>query len=325
MLNYRIRSAGLWILSLFVFILSCPLAAFAAEQAESDPAGKPWWFWPIVLFLFCLVLGVVAVLAGVGGGVLYVPLVSGFFPFHIDFVRGVGLMVALAGALAAGPGLLRRNLANLRLALPVALVASFFSILGAMLGLYLSALDPDIIQICLGVTIVGIAILLLVSKNTEKPVVNKQDAIGLALGLGGAYWDDGVRESVEWKTHRTLLGLCMFILVGLLAGMFGLGAGWANVPVLNLLMGVPLKVSVATSKFLLSITDTSAAWIYMNRGCVIPLIGVPSIVGLMLGSLIGVKILAVAKPKMIRYMVIIVLFFAGLKAIDKGLGLGLLG
>jgi uncharacterized membrane protein YfcA len=205
------------------------------------------------------------------------------------------------------------------------LIASTFSIVGAMLGLYLSSLNPDIIQICLGVTIVGIAILLLVSKNTEKPVVNRQDAIGLALGLRGAYWDDGARESVQWQTHRTLLGLCMFVIVGLLAGMFGLGAGWANVPVLNLLMGAPLKVSVATSKFLLSITDTSAAWIYMNRGCVIPLIGVPSIVGLMLGSLIGVKILAVAKPKMIRYMVIAVLFFAGLKAIDKGLGLGLLG
>jgi uncharacterized membrane protein YfcA len=308
-----------------VFILSCPALAFAAEHASVAVTIRPWWFWPVILFFFCLVLGILAVMAGVGGGVLYVPLVSGFFPFHIDFVRGVGLMVALAGALAAGPGLLRRNLANLRLALPVALIASIFSIIGAMLGLYLSSLNPDIIQICLGVTIVSIAILLLFSKNTEKPVVNKQDAIGLALGLRGAYWDDGARESVDWKTHRTLLGLFLFILVGLLAGMFGLGAGWANVPVLNLLMGVPLKVSVATSKFLLSITDTSAAWIYMNRGCVIPLIGVPSIVGLMLGSLIGVKILAVAKPKMIRYIVIAVLFFAGLKAIDKGLGLGFLG
>jgi uncharacterized membrane protein YfcA len=323
--NIRVRSAGWLIGSLLIFIARCPAAAATANQVTAGAAVHAWWFWPIILFFFCLILGILAVMAGVGGGVLYVPLVSGFFPFHIDFVRGVGLMVALAGALAAGPGLLRRNLANLRLALPVALIASIFSILGAMLGLYLSALNPDIIQTCLGVTIVGIAILLLASKNTEKPVVNKQDAIGLALGLRGAYWDDGARESVEWKTHRTLLGLCMFVLVGMLAGMFGLGAGWANVPVLNLLMGAPLKVSVATSKFLLSITDTSAAWIYMNRGCVIPLIAVPSIVGLMLGSLIGVKILAVAKPKMIRYMVIAVLFFAGLKAIDKGLGLGLLG
>jgi uncharacterized membrane protein YfcA len=325
MLNTGARSVGRLLGALTILILSSPVAAAAAEQATAGAAGKPWWFWPIVLFFFCLILGVLAVMAGVGGGVLYVPLVSGFFPFHIDFVRGVGLMVALAGALAAGPGLLRRNLANLRLALPVALVASACSIVGAMLGLYLSSLNPNIIQACLGITIVGIAMLLLFSKNTEKPVVTNQDAIGLALGLRGAYWDDGARESVEWKTHRTLLGLFLFILVGLLAGMFGLGAGWANVPVLNLLMGVPLKVSVATSKFLLSITDTSAAWIYMNRGCVIPLIGVPSIVGLMLGSLIGVKILAIAKPKIIRYMVIIVLLFAGLKAMDKGFGIGLLG
>ncbi len=325
MLNIPIYRFRTWCVLCLLMLWSSPVFASATEAMPVGGAAKPWWFWPLVLFFFCLVLGVLAVMAGVGGGVLYVPLVSGFFPFHIDFVRGIGLMVALAGALAAGPGLLRRNLANLRLALPVALIASACSIVGAMLGLYLSKLNPNIIQACLGGTIIGISMLLLFSKNTEKPVVTKQDAIGMALGLTGVYWDDGARESVEWKTHRTLMGLFMFIIIGLLAGMFGLGAGWANVPVLNLLMGVPLKVSVATSKFLLSITDTSAAWIYLNRGCVIPLIAVPSIVGLMLGSILGVRILAVAKPKFIRYMVIAVLLFAGLKALDKGLGIGILG
>jgi uncharacterized membrane protein YfcA len=325
MLNTQMLQIRHWLFFLVFVGMHSPTIATATESMAGIPPSHPWWFWPLILFFFCLVLGVLAVMAGVGGGVLYVPLVSGFFPFHIDIVRGIGLMVALAGALAAGPGLLRRNLANLRLALPVALIASACSIAGALLGLYLSRLNPNLIQTCLGGTIVGIALLLLFSKNTEKPVVNKQDAIGLALGLQGIYWDDGARESVSWKTHRTLMGLLMFILIGLLAGMFGLGAGWANVPVLNLLMGVPLKVSVATSKFLLSITDTSAAWIYLNRGCVIPLIAVPSIVGLMLGSILGVRILAVAKPKFIRYMVIVVLLFAGLKALDKGLGLGFLG
>jgi len=100
-----------------------------------------------------------------------------------------------------------------------------------------------------------------------------------------------------------------------------LGAGWGNVPVLNLLMGVPLKIAVGTSKFLLSITDTSAAWVYLNQGCVIPLMAIPSIVGLMLGSFVGVRILAVAKPKVIRYLVIGVLLFAGLRSLWKGLGL----
>ncbi|MGD9134195.1 MAG: sulfite exporter TauE/SafE family protein, partial [Desulfobacterales bacterium] len=171
MVYIRVRSVGWFFGSLMIFLLSCPALAAATEQSTAGATGYPWWFWPIILFFFCLILGVLAVMAGVGGGVLYVPLVSGFFPFHIDFVRGVGLMVALAGALAAGPGLLRRNLANLRLALPVALVASTCSIFGAMLGLYLSSLNPNIIQACLGITIVGIAMLLLFSKNTEKPVV----------------------------------------------------------------------------------------------------------------------------------------------------------
>lgn len=309
-----------------IMTIASPLVAFASQDISTGGAATwPWWFWPIILLFFCFVLGIIAVLAGVGGGVLYVPLIGGFFPFHIDFVRGAGLMVALAGALAAGPGLLRRNLASLRLAIPVALVASSFSILGALLGLYLSKINPNVLQVCLGATIVGITFLLAFSKNTEKPIVKKQDALGLALGLHGAYQDAGMNERVDWKTHRTLLGFVSFIFIGILAGMFGLGAGWANLPVLNLILGAPLKISVATSKFLLSITDTSAAWIYMNKGCVIPLIAIPSIIGLMLGSFVGVKVLSVAKPKFIRYMVIAVLFFAGLKAIDKGLGLGFLG
>ena len=231
--------------------------------------------------------------------------------------RICGQPLALAGALAAGPGLLRRNFANLRLALPVALIASACSIVGAMLGL---ALPTDIIQTCLGVTILGIAVLLFFSKNSVRPVVNKQDAVGLALGMNGVFLEPSTGEVVDWKTHRTLAGLLLFIVIGIMAGMFGLGAGWANVPVLNLLMGVPLKVSVGTSKFLLSITDTSAAWVYLNQGCVIPLMAIPSIVGLMLGSVVGVRLLAKAKPKFIRIMVIAVLFFSGAKALLKGLG-----
>lgn len=295
-------------------------AAAAGDIDVTAPAadGHPWWFWPTVLLFFCFLLGIIAVMAGVGGGVLFVPLVSGFFPFHLDFVRGAGLMVALAGALAAGPGLLRRNFASLRLALPVALIASACAIVGAMLGL---ALPANIIQLCLGGTILGIAVLLLLSKNSVRPVVEKQDAVGLALGMQGTFLDPSNGDVVEWKTHRTLAGLLLFIVIGIMAGMFGLGAGWANVPVLNLLMGVPLKVGVGTSKFLLSITDTSAAWVYLNQGCVIPLMAIPSIVGLMLGSVVGVRLLAVAKPKFIRYMVIGVLFFSGAKALLKGLSM----
>ncbi len=306
--------------SVAVFLLFSASSVLATSNiSDSLPnPDKPWWFWPLVLLIFCFILGIIAVLAGVGGGVLYVPLVSGFFPFHLDFVRGTGLLVALAGALAAGPGLLRRNLADLRLALPVALIASACAIFGAFLGL---ALPSNVVQICLGATIIFIALLLTFSKNVERPEVKKQDFIGQALGMSGLYFEESTGENIEWKTHRTLLGLFLFIIIGVMAGMFGLGAGWANVPVLNLVMGAPLKIAVGTSKFLLSITDTSAAWVYLNKGCVIPLMAIPSIVGLMLGSFVGVRILAIAKPRIIRYMVIAVLFLAGVKALLKGLGI----
>ena len=76
---------------------------------------------------------------------------------------------------------------------------------------------------------------------------------------------------------------------------------------------------MATSKFLLSITDTSAAWVYLNQGAVLPMIVVPSLVGIMLGSIVGVKILAKAKPKAIKWMVIGLLLFAGLRSLLKGL------
>jgi hypothetical protein len=308
-------------LLLFPLILCCfsPSIAQTASHGAMPDQGHPWWFWPLVLFAVTFVMGIFAVLGGVGGGVLFVPIISGFFPFHLDFVRGAGLLVALSGALAAGPGLLKMNLASLRLAIPVALVASSCAIVGAMIGL---ALPTHIIQICLGATIIGICGLMLTAKKSVHPEVKEADRLSSTLRIYGVYTEGSTGEAVNWKVHRTPLGLALFVIIGVMAGMFGLGAGWANVPVLNLLMGAPLKISVATSKFLLSITDTSAAWIYMNQGCVIPMLVVPSLVGIMLGSFVGVRLLAYAKPTVIRWVVIAMLAFAGVKALLKGLGIG---
>jgi uncharacterized membrane protein YfcA len=293
--------------------------AHAPVAVTAAPASTaPWWIWPLSLLVVTFILGILAVLGGVGGGVLFVPIVGGFFPFHLDFVRGAGLLVALSGALAAGPGLLKRNLASLRLSLPVALIASAAAIGGAMMGL---ALPTNVIQTLLGATILFIVVIMGTAKKSDFPVVPKPDSLSQSLGIMGIYREESLGKDVEWNVHKTPMGLALFIVIGIMAGMFGLGAGWANVPVLNLMMGAPLKISVATSKFLLSITDTSAAWVYLNQGAVLPMIVVPSIVGIMLGSIVGVKILAKAKPKAIKWMVIGLLLFAGLRALLKGVGI----
>jgi uncharacterized membrane protein YfcA len=324
MTKNMLRKLGGIYVSLVCALTLSPVWAFASEAGVTPPippvGDTEWWVWPLVLLVVTFVMGIVAVLGGVGGGVLYVPIISGFFPFHLDFVRGTGLLVALSGALAAGPGLLKMNMASLRLAIPVALIASTMAIVGAMVGL---ALPTNIVQTLLGATILGIVVIMFTAKKSDYPNVPQADPLSSALRICGIYHEASSDQDIDWCVHRTPIGLASFIIIGFMAGMFGLGAGWANVPVLNLMMGAPLKISVATSKFLLSITDTSAAWIYLNKGCVIPMMVVPSLIGIMLGSLVGVRILKYAKPTFIRWMVIAILGFAGVKALTKGLGIDL--
>jgi uncharacterized protein len=293
------------------------LASTSALGADTATGTVPWWAWAASLFLVCFALGIVAVPAGVGGGVLFVPIVSGFFPFHLDFVRGAGLMVALGSALAASPDLLRLGLADLRLALPLSLLVAASQIAGAMVGL---ALPAPLVQTSLGLIILGIVALMWLAKKSELPAVSAPDPIAAALRIHGLFHDVARGQDIEWRVHRTPLALVAFVFIGLLAGMFGLGAGWANVPTLNLLMGAPLKVSAGTSSLILSMTPT-AAWVYINKGAMLPIIVLPSVIGMMLGAMIGVRLLRVVKASAIRRLVIAVLLIAGLRALMKGIGL----
>ena len=279
--------------------------------------AMPWWAWPILLFAVTFLLGMISVVAGIGGGVLFVPIVGGFFPFHLDFVRGAGLVLALAGTLAAGPLLLRSQLASLRLVMPLALAGSIASLAGAVIGL---ALPTDLIQVALGVVVIAVALLIWRSKAAD--IVNAEsDALGAALRLEGSYDDPAARMQIDWRTRRTAAGIASFAGIGFFGGMFGLGAGFANVPALNLLMAAPLKVAVGSSGLVISIINSSAAWVYINRGALLPVLAVPSILGVMLGSRIGARLLRVTPASVVRRLVIVVMLLAGTRALLRGLGI----
>jgi uncharacterized membrane protein YfcA len=275
-----------------------------------------WWVWPIALFVVSFAIGIVAVLAGVGGGVLFVPIVGSLFPFHLDFVRGAGLMFALAGTLSAGPPLLRAGMASLRLVMPLALVGSIGSFAGALVGL---ALSTELLQTLLGLLIIGIAVLIWRTRIADSTDV-EADALGALLRLEGEFRDPAAGLTIDWRTHQTLLGLSAFAAIGFVGGIFGLGAGFANVPALNLLMAAPLKVAVGSSGLLISVINSSAAWVYIHRGALLPLVVVPAILGVMLGSRIGAKLLGSTPAGVVRWLVIVVMLLAGLRALSRGLG-----
>ncbi|HEU4351648.1 MAG TPA: sulfite exporter TauE/SafE family protein [Burkholderiales bacterium] len=277
-----------------------------------------WWMWPLALFAVTFCIAVVAVLGGVGGGVLFVPIVSALFPFHLDFVRAAGLLVALTSSLSAAPSLLVKGLASLRLAMPLALVGSVTSIVGALVGL---ALPTRTVQIALGTAILAIAVFMWRMGRSPAEREMQADPLAAALDMQGAYHDDALGRKIEWKVHRTPAALAVFAGIGMLAGMFGLGAGWANVPALHILMGAPLKLSVGTSGLLLSVVDTSAAWVYLNRGAVLPLVVVPSVLGAILGAKIGARLLGRTPALVVRRIVLALLVVAGGRALLRGLGI----
>jgi len=295
-------------------LAAAPRIALAAPASHAS--ALPWWAWPLILFATTFLMGIVAVVGGIGGGVLFVPIVGGFFPFHLDFVRGAGLLLALSGALAAGPGLLRSGLASLRLAMPLALAGSVGGILGALVGL---ALPTRVVQVALGITVLLIAALMWFTRSSGSDVRHAADRWAIAMGLHGSFHDPAVGHGVDWSVHRTHHGLAAFFGIGIVGGLFGLGAGWANVPALNLLMGVPLKLAVGTSGLAISIINTSAAWVYMNKGALLPIIIVPSILGVMLGARVGVRVLKAIKASTARNVVIVVLVAAGIRSLVQGL------
>jgi uncharacterized protein len=302
-----------WLLTAALLLMSLP-----AEAADAAANATPWWVWPLALFVVSFFMGMIAVPAGVGGGVLFVPIVGSFFPFHLDFVRGAGLLVAMSSALAAGPALLKNGMANLRLALPLALTASISSIGGAMLGL---ALPANFVQVALGFTILVITALMISAKKSEFPHVVQPDPLSRALGMHGVFRDAISGRNIPWQVHRTPAGLALFLVIGFLGGLFGVGAGWANVPALNLLLGVPLKVAAGTSGMILSMASSSATWYYLDNGAILPIIAVPSVIGMMMGARIGAHLLTVLKASVIRRLVIVILLFAGVRTLLKGLGI----
>jgi len=285
-----------------------------------------WWFWPACLFVFTLVIGIIAPISGVGGGVLFVPLTTAFFPFHVDFIRGAGLIMALTSALSSAPHLTKKGLANIRIMAPIVIVSIVTSILGGFIGLWITSAFPEgkyYITILLGVVLFLIFIVMMTSKRVEFPEVKRVDSISEKLGIKGAWYEPTLDRVVEYRVTNMKIAIPAFAGVGFIAGMFGLGAGWANVPVLNLVMGAPIKVATSTSMMIITVNDAAAAWVYLSKGAILPMIVIPSVVGITIGARIGAKLAVVARPRIVKYVVLAVMLLAAVLDIYKGLaGLG---
>lgn len=273
----------------------------------------------LALFGVAFAIGVVAIVAGVGGGVLFVPVVTAFFPIHVDFVRGAGLVVALIGAVAAAPRLMRAGLSHPRVAVPLALCGSIGSLIGARLGLIAPV---DVVLAILGIFMLLIAIQTAVSAIRVAQRGGEHDAGDAPLKrlagrwrLEGSYHDPATGDDVPWHAQRVGRSLGALVGVGGIGGLLGVGAGWANVPVLHSVMGLPVKVAAATSGLIIVANSTTAAWVYLRAGAIHPQVAVPAVIGMVIGTGVGARLLSHARPQIVRILVVVLLAATGVRTL----------
>ncbi len=318
----KLSTASAIVLAILLFLF-CSGIGYAADSADQSMGLSPVEFF-FVFVAICTVIGVVAVLGGVGGGVVFTPLMMGFTPIDSFIIRATGLVVAMAGSLIAARPFLRRGLANIRLLFFAAVPYTVFAVVGALLAGYVAASAGDLgealIRLILGILVIFIAFLILFGgKKVEYPEVKKVDGFTQRLGLAMSYWEESMGKVVNYKVTRSPVGILLFCGCGIISGMFGLGAGWAMVPVFNLVMLAPLKVAAASSKVLIGIGDTAAVWPYIMRGGIFPLFVVACIIGVVIGTSIGARLMFRVKAQFIRWIIILVMIGAGVKLVIDGI------
>lgn len=319
---------------LFVLVISyigLALIGWSAETPEGGMSGPVIWGWLFGFFFLSFAIALVAVIGGIGGGVLFTPFMLAFTSVDSLIVRATGLIVAMfSGLVSTGP-FMRRGLANLKICIFCAAAYGVGAFGGAQAAIFVAKHLGDtgegLVRLALGIILASLAVYFVVGgKKIEWPEVRKVDKFTDFLRLTQPYFEVSLNKVMDYKLTRAGWVLAAIVGVGLLSGFFGLGAGWAIVPAQNLIMAVPLKVAAANSGVLLGMGDCIAVWPYLLMGAIIPVFAAPWLVGQVLGGLLGALILIRVKAGFVRYLLIGFMFFACFGLLAKGLNmLGVMG
>lgn len=168
-----------------------------------------------------------------------------------------------------------------------------------MAGLSLEAAS---VKLWLGVLLVLVVILTVVTTREKR----------------GAVSPAAQEDYSDWWPERRAVATAMFFGIGFLGGLFGIGAGWANVPLLVAVCGAPLRVAAATSGLVILANSAAASWVYLSRGAVDPLLTVAAVAGMSLGSRLGARLLHRVPQKLIKWVVLVLLTVAAARSIVGG-------
>jgi uncharacterized membrane protein YfcA len=267
----------------------------------------------VLVGLASVAAGFLGALTGLGGGVVIVPMLSLVFGVDIRYAIGASLVSVIATSSGAAAAYVKEGYTNIRIGMFLEVATTFGAFAGAFLASYVSG---SAIAIVFGVVLLASAYLS-VRRKSDAEFLTNADPIALRLRLDGDFPTATGRQ--PYHVRYVPLGFAMMFLAGILSGLLGIGSGAFKVLAMDQAMRIPFKVSTTTSNFMIGVTAAASAGIYLARGYLDPGLAMPVMLGVLVGSLVGSRVLPGARPTVLRSVFALVIVALGVEMIYHGL------
>lgn len=270
-----------------------------------------------LVFLASVCAGLLGALVGLGGGILIVPLLSIGFGLDIRLAIGASIVSVIATSSGAAAAFVRDHLTNVRVAMLLELATTFGAVTGALVAAYFNA---RLLFVLFGLILLFSIVPMIKKLSEETPGAVVDDAIAARLRLASSYPDRRLGGDVAYQVTHVPLGFGMMYVAGVVSGLLGIGSGALKVLAMDTAMRLPLKVSSATSNFMIGVTAAASAGIYFWRGDIVPLVAAPVALGVLVGATLGAKLLVRFRSATIRKIFIVVLAGVSIEMLLRGVG-----
>lgn len=266
----------------------------------------------VLLLVISVFGGFLGALLGLGGGMIVVPALTLFFGVDIRFAIAASLISIIATSSGAAASFLKDHLTNLRLAV----LLEIGTVGGAMVGFVISAyIQASWLYFLFGGFLFFSAVMMFKKKGDARTDIDHPWSE--KLKLAGSYKNEK-GEHIVYKIANVPLGLTMMFFAGILSALLGIGSGIFKVLAMDGAMKIPMKISSATSNFMIGVTATASAGAYLMKGDVRPEIAVPVSLGIILGSFVGARVMPKMPAATIRKIFVVVLGIVSIQMIIKG-------
>jgi uncharacterized membrane protein YfcA len=267
----------------------------------------------LLLALGSTAAGFLGSLTGLGGGVVLVPLLVLVFGVDMRYAIGASLISVIATSSGAASAYVKQGFSNVR----VGMFLEMATTTGAVAGAFLAAYVPtQSLAIVFGIVLL-ISAYLSLRPRRARPEDDKPNWLATRLRLDGTYpTPDG---PVNYHVHGVPGGFVIMFIAGALSGLLGIGSGALKVLAMDQIMRIPFKVSTTTSNFMIGVTAAASAGVYLQRGYIDPVVAMPVMLGVLVGSLLGAMVLVRVKVRWLRLVFGAVIVIMALQMIANGI------